>query len=516
MFSRLILLITLCFSLHSAYADDKTSLDNVINLSNSLSKSLDTTQDNRPHEHIIKTISEDRSLLTLEDGMSFKIKWWYNPFNCMSTPKAWKVGDRIYIVLFDNGYCHLRHPSSKNPIMMLLQSYPYPSLTIKSFPQAEESSPEAYSQVMLNDGAVFRAYDDHAFSYLNWQTKDKIVVFANSDTVCQLWNLDKNYILYARFLSRTNPKQADVIKFQDILGMEARLNEKVLQQPEATKSVVTSLLNYAAGLKNRKSPIGVFLFLGSTGVGKTELAKVLTHEIYKDSKKMLRFDMSHFSESNAITKLVGSPPGYVNHEEGGQLTSPLLENSQVVVLLDEVDKAHLQVMQMFLTVFDEGMLVDNKNNQIDCSETIFILTSNFCGEEIAKLYRMGYNEGDILAMIEPALMTALSPELYNRVEVVLFKPLAQETMRVLVEMFLKQVKEKLWVEKGINISFDETLINFLIENGYHPLLGARPLKKLIEKRVVSALAYSIIHDSVEEGDYLGLSYCEEENLVVVK
>lgn len=513
MIGRLLLLVMLCFSLQLAYASPQTTLNDVENFSLSLSKSLDTTQNIRPHEHIVKSISDNRRLITFEDGMSFTLKWWYNPLKLKGVPKAWKPGDRIYITLLKDGYCKLRHSLLKDTMLSLINSFPYPNLTIKSFPHAEDT--DAYSKIFLSDGALYRSIDDHAFHYLNWQVNDKIFVFANSNEEFQLWNIDKKNILYAKFVTHSIPADLDVIKVKDILGMEARLNQKVLQQPQATKSVVTSLLNYVAGLKNGKRPIGVFLFLGPTGVGKTELAKVLTQEIYKDSKKMVRFDMSHFSEPNAITKLIGSPPGYVNHEEGGQLTNALLRDPQIVALFDEVDKAHLQVMHAFLSVFDEGVMSDNKNNQINCSDTIFIMTSNFCGEEIAKLYNLGYSDDDILSFIEPALMDAISPELYNRVQTVLFRPLAQETMKALVEIFLDQVQNKVWADKGVSLTIDESLVNFLTEHGYHPLLGARPLKKLIEKRVLSALAYHIIADGVKEGDSLNLLYDKDEDLVVV-
>lgn len=296
------------------------------------------------------------------------------------------------------------------------------------------------------------------------------------------------------------------LEVQGILGMEDRLNAKVLQQPEATQTVVESLLRYTAGLNDKEQPVGVFLFLGPTGVGKTELAKALTSDLYDDPFKMLRFDMSHFSESHTVARLIGSPPGYVNHEEGGQLTNPLQKNSQTVVLLDEIEKAHSRVLKFFLPVFDEGLVLNSNNERIFCYDTIFILTSNLCGEEIAKLYNRGYSTEKILEIIEPTLMKTLTPELYNRVQPILFKPLSRETMGALVDLMLNKIQLKLRKEKKITLKIDKSLRDLLIEKGHHPLLGARPLKKLIDKKVITPLAYYIVKKEIQNGQTVLLRY----------
>jgi len=297
--------------------------------------------------------------------------------------------------------------------------------------------------------------------------------------------------------------------------LENRLAARVLQQPEAINSVFNALLNYSAGLKEKEKPIGVFLFLGSTGVGKTELAKALNDDIYGHSGNMLRFDMSHFTAHHTISRLIGSPPGYQGHVEGGQLSGPLLENPRRVVLLDEMEKAHPQVLKAFLPVFDEGFILDAQNNQASCSETIFIMTSNLCGDIIVHLSNLGCSSEEILETIEPYLMEALSPELYNRVEPVLFRPIAKETMEALVELMLGRIKERLLKEKNIQIEMDDSLKVFLAEKGYHPLLGARPLKKLIEKRVLTVLAHAIIKKEAGKGTILTLLYDEESDSVII-
>jgi ATP-dependent Clp protease ATP-binding subunit ClpA len=226
--------------------------------------------------------------------------------------------------------------------------------------------------------------------------------------------------------------------------------------------------------------------------------------------------MSHFTESHSINRLIGSPPGYVNHEEGGQLTNPLLNNPQTIVLLDEIEKAHPHVIKTFLPIFDEGFIVDTKSNFISCSETIFIMTSNLCSDEIVHFYNLGYSSEEILEAIEPYLMKVLSPELYNRVEPVLFRPLAKETMYNLVELMLDKVEKKLLMEKQIQIYIDDSLKDFLVENGYHLFLGARPLKKLIEKRVLSNLAYNIIKNGIESGSHIILFYDKDTDSVIME
>ncbi len=473
----------------------------------SMTRSLDN-QNTLIYEHIIDSVSDDGSLVTLEDGSSVFIDWMYR-----SSPKKWKNGESVHISFdFSSQKLKLEHCVLKNTAWGNLKELPFQVPTIKSLSNAQ-NKPDAYSKLTLSNSCVFRSVKDEAF--VTWALKDRVLILANSNELYQLWNVDKKEITLSKLTGNRNQDHA-AVEIEDILGLEERLNQKVLQQPEASHAITTALLNYAAGLKEKERPIGVFLFLGPTGVGKTELAKALTQEIYKDSTKMLRFDMSHFTESHSISRLIGSPPGYVNHEEGGQLTEPLLEDASRIVLLDEMEKAHPQVHKAFLPVFDEGFILDSKNNRIECSHTIFIMTSNLCGPEIAELYRCGYSAEDILEIIEPSLIESLSPELYNRVEPVVFHPLEKETMGALVDLLLKQLTDKLIKEKGIHISIGESLKEFLIEKGYHPLLGARPLKKLIEKRVVAALAYNIILHGFGQGCELSLSYDQETDKVLVQ
>ncbi len=513
MINKVIFFLLITLSFHSVHAldlsrEDKAFQNEYQMLYESFSTSFDNKIDDQTtYVHVIESVNNNE--LTLTDGMKFSMTWWYQ-----GSGKNWKKGDHVYIT-FDFSYkqCKIDHVVLKETIWTDFIAFPKSIPIIKSMPNGQ-NDPNAYSKITLSNGHSFKG-EDKIFGRNGWNVKDEVIVFANPSGQYQVWNLNIKQIITCKYAGSINGKPVKPSNIDGILGLEERLNQKVLQQPLATKTVAGSMLIYSAGLKEKNRPVGVFLFLGPTGVGKTELAKALNIEIYKDPSCLLRFDMSHFVEPHSVARLIGSPPGYVNHEEGGQLTEPLLENSQRIVLLDEIEKAHPQVHKLFLPVFDEGFCLDSKNNKIDCSNTIFIMTSNLCGQEIAQLFQQGYSSEEILEIIEPKLMKALSPELYNRVEPVLFRPLEKETMGALVDLFIKQLTSRIWEEKQIKIIIDSSLRNFLMENGYHPLLGARPLRSLIERRVVATIAYSIIKDNIENDSEITIMYDQESDSVFV-
>jgi energy-coupling factor transporter ATP-binding protein EcfA2 len=496
-------LFILLFSLQFCFvqAEDHKRLE-FKHLVASLTASLDHSTDEPVYKNIIQSVSGDGSLVSLDNGASFSINWWYR-----SLSKKWKPGDQIYI-----RYDFLWHQFkmvdavSKSEAWASLKTLSQKLPQIKRLPNGM-GDPDAYSKVILDNGCVFRSIEDGVLGQLGWKPKHKVIILANPDGKYQLWNVDTNNIALCNLKQVRRPSNVSM-EFDDILGLEERLNQRVLQQKEATQSIASSLLIYGAGLKPSGRPIGVFLFLGPTGVGKTELAKALASDIYKTSSSLLRFDMSHFSEPHSGSRLIGSPPGYVNHEEGGQLTEHLLKHPQTVVMLDEIEKAHPFVQKIFLPVFDEGYVLDAKNERVECPDAIFIMTSNLCGPQIAELYHLGLSSGEILNIIEPGLMHELSPELYNRVEPVLFEPLKQETMEALVDLLLDQVIKQVWMDKEIQLKIAPSLRQFLVDHGYHPQLGARPLKKLIERKVIMPLAHAIIRDGIEEGSAVTLSYDE--------
>lgn len=449
-------------------------------------------------QHILESVSEDGGVITFKGKMSLTIKEAHRSEVCQ-----WKEGEQIYL-FFDSNLCiQLKHAHVQTTAWGVLRDHPSSMYLINNV----EVSP-CFS-VKLSNGFVCKSRHQNGSG---WKIKDKIIVLNNSDGIHQVWNTDKQEIVLCESVENCNKP----LVIKNILNLEDKLNAKVLQQPEATKAVVESLLNYTAGLNEQEKPIGVFLFIGPTGVGKTELAKTLAFEIYDHAANILRFDMSHFTEPYSISRLLGSPPGYMNHEEGGQLTQPLLHSSKIIVLLDEVEKAHPQVIKIFLPVFDEGFVLDTKHNRVACSDTIFIMTSNLCATRILELFNKGYSSEEVLAEIEPQLIEALTPEIYNRVEPVLFRPIAKESMNGLVDLMLDKIAKRLELIKHIHIHIDPSLRQFLVENGYHPLLGARPLKKLIEKKVLSVLARMIVKEGVERDSKILLKFDDQTRRVHVQ
>lgn len=506
---RHFLILLLSISAHFVYADTDDFINEVDHLSNTMATSLDDDDHIRTYEHIIQSLSSSGDTITLTDGMTFQITWW-----SQFSSQYWKPGDRVYIEydFYYNQY-KIDHDASKGTAWGSMTKRPtkLPYIVSK---ETNINSHEWNSRITLSNDYTFESLRHGAFDN-DWVVHHNVNILANKSGIYQLHNLDNYYILDAQIVKEKTSKKKQS-EFNDILGLEYRLNQKVLQQPDATKAVGTSLLIYSVGLKQKEKPVGVFLFIGPSGVGKTELAKALAKDLFGSTNALLRFDMSHFSEPHSTSRLIGSPPGYVNHEEGGQLSNPLLDNPQRIVLLDELEKAHVQVHKFFLPIFDEGFFLNNKNTRVDCSDAIFIMTSNLCANKIANMFREGYSPEEILEEIEPDLMDALSPELYNRVQPVVFQPLAKGTMNALVSLMLNNLADWVEEEKNIEISFDDSLKEYLMEKGYHPLLGARPLKKLIESKVILTLSIAMLQGDVEEGDSILLWYNEADESVNIE
>jgi ATP-dependent Clp protease ATP-binding subunit ClpB len=293
-----------------------------------------------------------------------------------------------------------------------------------------------------------------------------------------------------------------------LLHLEDRLHERVVAQDEAVRAVSDAIRRSRAGLQDEKRPIGSFIFLGSTGVGKTELARALAEFLFNDENAMVRIDMSEYMEKFSVSRLVGAPPGYVGYEEGGQLTEAVRRKPYSVVLLDEIEKAHADVFNILLQVLDEGRLTDSKGRTVDFKNTIIIMTSNLGSHLISEKVRSGFREdggweevfAGLREELHQLLRQAIRPEFLNRIdEIIVFKPLGPGDIRQVVSLQLRRV-ESLLLARGITVAVSDEAKDWLAKLGYDPIYGARPLKRVIQKHVVNPLSEKILRGDVAEGD----------------
>ncbi|HAA82336.1 MAG TPA: chaperone protein ClpB, partial [Thermotoga naphthophila] len=282
---------------------------------------------------------------------------------------------------------------------------------------------------------------------------------------------------------------------EKLLKLEEFIHQRLVNQEEAVKIVARTIRRARVGIKNPRRPIGVFLFLGPTGVGKTELARTLADVLFGSEDAMIRLDMSEYMEKHSVARLIGAPPGYVGYEEGGQLTEAVRKRPYSVILLDEIEKAHPDVFNILLQVFEDGRLTDGKGNTVDFRNTIIIMTSNIGSEKILEM-----SENGVRIEIERELRNTFKPEFLNRIDaIVYFKPLTMEEVKKIVEIMVRQLQEIL-KEKNISIELTERAKDYLAEAGYVPSLGARPLRRIIELELESMIADKILEGEIKEGD----------------
>lgn len=292
---------------------------------------------------------------------------------------------------------------------------------------------------------------------------------------------------------------------EKLLHLENYLHARVIGQDEAIVAVADAIRRSRAGLQDPKKPLGSFLFIGTTGVGKTELAKALAELLFDDEKAMVRIDMSEYMEKHAVSRLIGSPPGYVGYDEGGQLTEAVRNHPYSVVLLDEIEKAHPDVFNVLLQVLEDGRLTDNKGRVVDFKNTIIIMTSNIGSHLIQQNFENVKTDNDIFtatetskAQIFDALKRVLKPEFFNRIdEVIMFKPLLQNDIKDIVKIQLKNLKKQL-LEMDIELEFTDDLVDYFAKEGYEPQYGARPLKRLINKELINELSKMILADKIDK------------------
>ncbi len=306
---------------------------------------------------------------------------------------------------------------------------------------------------------------------------------------------------------------------EKLLNMEERLNERIIGQDEAIHALSDAIRRARAGLKDPRRPIGSCFFLGSSGVGKTEMAKALAEFLFDEDDALVRIDMSEYREQHAVSRLFGAPPGYVGYEEGGQLTEAIRRRPYRVILFDEIEKAHPEVWNTLLQILDDGRLTDGQGRIVDFRNTVLIMTSNLGTEFVTRSGTLGFQrsgegaESEGEAKIERALKDTFRPEFLNRIdEVIIFSKLTLEDMVQIVSLQMEQVRERL-EDHGLKVSLSDAARNWLAQEGLDPDFGARPLMRAIQKHVESPLSVKILQGEFKEGGQVLVDYVEDEGVV---
>lgn len=314
-------------------------------------------------------------------------------------------------------------------------------------------------------------------------------------------------------------------EIQKLSRSEDELSKSVAGQEEAIKAVSNAIRRSRAGINEEKKPIGSFLFVGPTGVGKTELAKTLAKFMFNNEQSLIRLDMSEFMEKHSVAKLIGSPPGYIGHDEGGQLTDKIRRRPYSVILFDEIEKAHPETFNVLLQILDDGVLTDSKGRKVNFKNTIIIMTSNL-GNEVIKQYSIGFSSGEneeqndkyrqdeMKEKIDGILRDYFKLEFLNRIdEIVIFKNLSKDSLVKIIDLELAKLELRL-KNKNISVKISQKIKKYLSEKGFNPEFGARPLKRLIQSAILDELAFNIIEGKVKDGDKLFLDIGAKENLVI--
>jgi ATP-dependent Clp protease ATP-binding subunit ClpB len=288
---------------------------------------------------------------------------------------------------------------------------------------------------------------------------------------------------------------------EKLLTMESVLGKRVIGQEDAVQAVSAAVRRSRAGLQDPNRPLGSFLFLGPTGVGKTELARALAEFLFDDEQSMIRIDMSEYQEKHTVSRLIGAPPGYVGYEESGQLTEAVRRRPYSVVLFDEVEKAHPEVLNVMLQLLDDGRLTDGKGRTVDFKNTVVIMTSNIGSHFIAETAIKGESmtEG-VRREVMDALRAHFRPEFINRVDdIIIFHALTRDQMRLIIDIQLRGLVKRL-EDRKIHVDLTDRAKDLIIEEGYDPTYGARPLKRTIQRRVLDPLAMRVLQGDFREGD----------------
>jgi ATP-dependent Clp protease ATP-binding subunit ClpC len=307
---------------------------------------------------------------------------------------------------------------------------------------------------------------------------------------------------------------------EKLLQMEDRLHERIVGQDEAIHALADAIRRARAGLKDPRRPIGSFIFLGSSGVGKTEMAKALAEFMFDDEDALVRIDMSEYREQHTVSRLFGAPPGYVGYEEGGQLTEAVRRRPYRVILFDEIEKAHPEVWNALLQILDDGRLTDGQGRLVDFRNTVLIMTSNLGTEFVTRSGTLGFlrqgegtDERDAEEKIEKALKDTFRPEFLNRIdEIIIFSPLSTEQMEKIVDLQMEKIRERL-AEHGLSVELTDNARKWLAQEGYDPAFGARPLHRALQKHVESPLSVKLLQGEFDDGDVVVVDFNKQEGVV---
>lgn len=300
---------------------------------------------------------------------------------------------------------------------------------------------------------------------------------------------------------------------QKLLRLEEELEKRVVGQEEAVRSVSNSVIRARAGMKDERRPIGSFIFLGPTGVGKTELAKTLARNLFDSEENIIRIDMSEYMEKYSVSRLIGAPPGYVGYEEGGQLTEAVRRKPYSVILFDEIEKAHEDVFNVFLQILDDGRLTDNKGKTVDFKNTIIIMTSNIGSSYLLENKGINSIDEEVRSSVMREMKGRFKPEFLNRLDdIILFRPLTSEGIKKIIDIFLEAVRKRL-KDRNITMNITEAAKELLGKEGYDPVYGARPLRRYIENTLETNIARKIIAGEVYDGCIIGID-AKDDNIVI--
>jgi ATP-dependent Clp protease ATP-binding subunit ClpC len=345
----------------------------------------------------------------------------------------------------------------------------------------------------------------------SWETDHKLDEVVDVDDIAEVVNQWTGIPLTQMMESET----------EKLLQMEERLHERIIGQEAAIHAISDAIRRARSGLKDPARPIGSFIFIGPSGVGKTELAKALAWFMFDDEDALVRIDMSEYREQHTVSRLFGAPPGYVGYEEGGQLTEAVRRRPYRVLLFDEIEKAHPEVWNALLQILDDGRMTDGQGNVVDFRNTVLIMTSNLGTEYVRKGGTLGFlqqkasdEERESHDKIDKALKGAFRPEFLNRIdEIIMFSPLSIEEMEYIVDLQMKEVQERL-SEHDINVELTPTARSWLAKEGYDSAFGARPLRRAIQKYVESPLSVELLSGKFKDGVIVQVDVDEKKNTLV--